>query len=310
MLDVRAVATVRVDQLRRVPGPLADLPDPHREPPRHGAQQDLAVRVRHARGRDLDVPPVREPIRRGKMLPGRAFFVAIAVGTALVIGLAVNLGDDDPNVLDLSTASPVSGQLAAFKDTKPIPGDQRVMVVGDSMSWSVWVGLDDWGKTHDAQFGRYGARLRDRRPGDARLPGPRAQLVPRLRAVAPRDGPGGALVPAGHGARGDRPRRHLAPEVPGREVPEPRRPGVRRPAHGVASSGSPGRSPRPAPRCGGRRSRTSTSRSARAAPATRRSSRTTRSAWTSSTRSWRGALADVPACRPSTSRDTSGPIRR
>ena len=97
------------------------------------------------------------PIRRGKLLPGRTFFVAIAVGTALVIGLALNLPDDDPNVLDLSTASPVSGQLATLKDTKPVPGDQRVMVVGDSMSWSVWVGLDDWGKTHHAQFGRYSA---------------------------------------------------------------------------------------------------------------------------------------------------------
>ena len=74
-----------------------------------------------------------------------------------MIGLAINLPDDDPNVLDLSTASPVSGQLATLKDTKPVPGDQRVMVVGDSMSWSVWVGLDDWGKTHHAQFGRYSA---------------------------------------------------------------------------------------------------------------------------------------------------------
>jgi peptidoglycan/LPS O-acetylase OafA/YrhL len=97
------------------------------------------------------------PIRRGKMLPGRTFFVMVAIGTALVMGLALNLPDDDPNVLDLSTASPVSGQLAALHDTKPIAGDQRVMVVGDSMSWSVWVGLDDWGKTHKVQFGRYSA---------------------------------------------------------------------------------------------------------------------------------------------------------
>jgi peptidoglycan/LPS O-acetylase OafA/YrhL len=97
------------------------------------------------------------PIRRNKMLPGRAFFVAVAIGTAAVIGLAINLPDDDPNVLDLSTASPVSGQLTALKDTPPVAGDQRVMVVGDSMSWSVWVGLDEWGKTHHVQFGRYSA---------------------------------------------------------------------------------------------------------------------------------------------------------
>ena len=70
------------------------------------------------------------PIRRGKLLPGRAFFVAVAVGTALVIGLAINLPDDDPNVLDLSTASPVSGQLAALKNTPTVAGDER------SWSWA------------------------------------------------------------------------------------------------------------------------------------------------------------------------------
>jgi hypothetical protein len=97
------------------------------------------------------------PIRRGKLLPGRTFFVAIAVATVAVIALAINLPDDDPNVLDLSTASPVSGQLAALKATPTVAADQRVMVVGDSMSWSVWVGLDEWGKTHHVQFGRYSA---------------------------------------------------------------------------------------------------------------------------------------------------------
>jgi peptidoglycan/LPS O-acetylase OafA/YrhL len=97
------------------------------------------------------------PIRRGKLLPGRAFYVAVAIGTAAVIGLALNLPDDDPNVLDLSTPSPVSGQLTALRDAPPAAGDQRVMVVGDSMSWSVFVGLDEWGKTHHVQFGRYSA---------------------------------------------------------------------------------------------------------------------------------------------------------
>jgi peptidoglycan/LPS O-acetylase OafA/YrhL len=97
------------------------------------------------------------PIRRGKLLRGRSFFVAIAIGTAAVIGLALNLPDQDPNVLDLSTASPVSGQLTALAHTPEVAGDQRVMVVGDSMSWSVWVGLNDWGNDHHVQFGRYSA---------------------------------------------------------------------------------------------------------------------------------------------------------
>ena len=97
------------------------------------------------------------PIRRGKLLRGRAFFVAVAIGTVAVIGLSLALPDDDPNVLDLSTASPVSGQLTALKDTPTVAGDQRVMVVGDSMAWSVWVGLDAWGKTHHTEFGRYSA---------------------------------------------------------------------------------------------------------------------------------------------------------
>jgi peptidoglycan/LPS O-acetylase OafA/YrhL len=97
------------------------------------------------------------PIRRGKLLPGRSFFVAVAIGTAAVIGLALLLPDDDPNVLDLSTSSPVTGQLSDLRSMPTIAGDQRVMVVGDSMSWSVFIGLDDWGKTHHAQFGRYSA---------------------------------------------------------------------------------------------------------------------------------------------------------
>ena len=63
------------------------------------------------------------PIRRGKLLRGRAFFVAVAIGTVAVIGLALALPDDDPNVLDLSTASPVSGQLTALKDTPTVAGD-------------------------------------------------------------------------------------------------------------------------------------------------------------------------------------------
>ena len=94
------------------------------------------------------------PIRRDKMLPGRAFFVAVAIGTAPVIGLALNLPDDDPNVLDLSTASPGERPAHGPEGHAEVAGDQRVMVVGDSMSWSVWVGLDDWGKTHHVQFGR------------------------------------------------------------------------------------------------------------------------------------------------------------
>jgi len=97
------------------------------------------------------------PIRRGTMLPGRRFFVVIAAATALVIGIAVAMPNSDAAVVDLSSSSPVASQLQDLKTAKPIAGDHRVLVVGDSMSWSVFVGLDEWGKQHGVQFGRYSA---------------------------------------------------------------------------------------------------------------------------------------------------------
>lgn len=98
------------------------------------------------------------PIRRGTMLRRNTrFFAVIAAGTAAVVGLAVAMPDTDASVLDLSSSSPVSGQLTTLADAPKVAGDPRVMVVGDSMSWSVFVGLDAWGKTHGVQFGRYSA---------------------------------------------------------------------------------------------------------------------------------------------------------
>ena len=235
------------------------------------------------------------PIRRGKLLPGRAFFVAVAVGTAAVIGLALDLPDDDPNVLDLSTASPgerpargPEGHAAGRRRPAGDGGGRLDELVGVGRARRV--GQDPRRPVRPL----LGARLRRRRPRHARLPRAGAQLVPRLRAVAPRHGQAVRSFRPGHGPRGDRARRHLAPQVPRRQVPQPRRP--RRSTHGSrsASSGSPARSPPPARRCAGRRSRTSTSRSAPVAPATRRSWRTIRSGWTSSTRSSASALADVP----------------
>ncbi len=97
------------------------------------------------------------PIRRNSMLKGRPFFAVVAVGTAAVIGIAVAMPSRDASVLDLSTASPVKGQLTKLGGTNRATRDRRVMVVGDSMSWSVFVGLEEWGKTHGVEFGRYSA---------------------------------------------------------------------------------------------------------------------------------------------------------
>ena len=97
------------------------------------------------------------PIRRNTMLKGRPFYAVIAVGTVAVIGIAIAMPNRDASVLDLSTASPVSGQITALGGMTRVAGDRRVMVVGDSMSWSVFVGLEDWGKTHGVQVGRYSA---------------------------------------------------------------------------------------------------------------------------------------------------------
>ncbi len=59
--------------------------------------------------------------------------------------------------IDLSDAGPVAGQLDALAKTPKIAGDTRALLVGDSMGWSVSVGLSDWGQQHHLQVGRYTA---------------------------------------------------------------------------------------------------------------------------------------------------------
>jgi peptidoglycan/LPS O-acetylase OafA/YrhL/lysophospholipase L1-like esterase len=98
------------------------------------------------------------PIRQKKMLKRNPiFFAVIGVATALVIGIAVAMPDTDSQVVDLSSASPVTAQLHDLAATPKQAGAERVLVVGDSMSWSVWTGLDEWGRSHNVQFGRYSA---------------------------------------------------------------------------------------------------------------------------------------------------------
>ena len=97
------------------------------------------------------------PIRHNTMLRGRPFYWVIGAGTAAIVLIAVTMPNSAAGVVDLQTSSPVSGQIAALRSTKHVAGDRRVLVVGDSMSWSVWVGLDEWGRRHGVQFGRYSA---------------------------------------------------------------------------------------------------------------------------------------------------------
>ena len=199
------------------------------------------------------------------------FFAVIAAGTAAVDrprgGHARR-----PTPTCSTCPSSVAGERSA-RDAdgrrRRSPGTIACMVVGDSMSWSVWVGLDEWGKTHGVQFGRYSA-LGCGVGGPGTLELPRASCArrsPTARSGSATWRKAVRVFRPGHGARRRRPRRHLAPPLPRRassaasatRCTTPRL--TRRSARWRARSRRPGRS------CGGSRSPTSTSRSPPAAPA-------------------------------------------
>ena len=100
---------------------------------------------------------IEHPVRTGRRLNGRRFFVAVTIGTAAVLGLALAMPDSGAQSIDLSQAGPVGSQLAALSTTPRVAGAQRVLLVGDSMGWSVSVGLAEWGVQHHVQVGRYTA---------------------------------------------------------------------------------------------------------------------------------------------------------
>ena len=100
---------------------------------------------------------IENPVRRGRMFKGAIFFVVVAIGSAAVLGLAVTMRDSGAQTIDLAAAGPVAGQLDALAKTPAVAGDARVLLVGDSMGWSVSVGLTDWGRQHHLQVGRYTA---------------------------------------------------------------------------------------------------------------------------------------------------------
>ena len=220
------------------------------------------------------------------------------------------LPDDDPNVLDLSTSSPVSGQLDDLRAMPTVPGDQRVLVVGDSMSWSVFDGLDAVGRDpRRAVRPLLGPRLRrSAGPGPSTISGwcgsrsPTAGdwhrdlgtaveafrpdtvlVVGGLADVSPRkfaDGEFHSIGDPVYDARLTRRVQRVRPHahVDRRAAPVGDVPARRHPVQLTVG------------------------------PATRRSWRTTRSAWTSSTRSSRRRSPTSPTRRWSTSRGT--PVNR
>ena len=100
---------------------------------------------------------IENPVRTSRLLKGRSFFVAVTIGSVAVLGLALAMPNSGAQSIDLSDAGPVAGQLDALAKTPKIAGDTRVLLVGDSMGWSVSVGLSDWGQQHHLQVGRYTA---------------------------------------------------------------------------------------------------------------------------------------------------------
>jgi peptidoglycan/LPS O-acetylase OafA/YrhL len=100
---------------------------------------------------------VERPIRINTLLPGVRFSAVVLPGIAAVVIGSLLMTSTSRPVIDLASASPVHGQLGDLSGTKPPAGDARVLLVGDSLGWTVWVGLNEWGLEHRAEVGRYTA---------------------------------------------------------------------------------------------------------------------------------------------------------
>jgi peptidoglycan/LPS O-acetylase OafA/YrhL len=94
---------------------------------------------------------VEYPIRARVGLRGWAFGLA-AVGATLSVALAAMLVSAPRLVIDLAIAPTPSRELHALA-VKKAPGARRVLVVGDSLGWTVFRGLQDWGLVHHVAVG-------------------------------------------------------------------------------------------------------------------------------------------------------------
>lgn len=97
---------------------------------------------------------VESPIRRRVRMRGWRFAPALATGIVGVVGVTALL-PASAAVVDVADApTSVSHQLTSLRAAHTPPNVRRVLVVGDSVAWSLWIGLHQWGRAHavDVQF--------------------------------------------------------------------------------------------------------------------------------------------------------------
>ncbi len=98
---------------------------------------------------------IERPIRSRTLLRGRVFGVVMIAATACIAAAAILVGSSSSAlVVDVASAPSPSREVNGFATPTP-PGAKRVLVVGDSLAWTVFVGLQEWGTQHQVQAGNY-----------------------------------------------------------------------------------------------------------------------------------------------------------
>ena len=98
---------------------------------------------------------VERPIRARMILRGWAFGMATVVATSSVVAAAAFASPPDRLVVDLASAPPPRKLIYALVVTKAEPNVRRILVVGDSLGWTVFSGLQEWGLAHHVAVGNY-----------------------------------------------------------------------------------------------------------------------------------------------------------
>src|SRR5258708_37730739 len=97
---------------------------------------------------------VEHPIRARVVLRGWAFGMATVVATSSIAGASVYLSAPQRLVIDLASAPPTHKELRALV-VKKVPGARRILVVGDSLGWTVFKGMQEWGLVHHVAVGDF-----------------------------------------------------------------------------------------------------------------------------------------------------------
>ena len=91
---------------------------------------------------------IESPIRHRTMLRGAEFVPVIALAMGAVIIGAIVVPAAASLAIDVNNPPSVRSQLSTVGAAHPPATTARALLIGDSVGWSVWVGLNDWGRQH------------------------------------------------------------------------------------------------------------------------------------------------------------------